>query len=79
MIDKFQNFWRKCTEQKLDVIESMMNLKKVASMLGEFTDRGPKLKCDKTLYGREFDKTNRWKRKIAARTRIRTNRSMGKI
>ena len=31
------------TEQKLDVIESMMKLKKVASMIGEFTDHGPKL------------------------------------
>ena len=35
------------TEQKLDVIESMMNLKKVASMIGEFTDHGPKLYSEK--------------------------------
>ncbi len=35
------------TDQKLDVIESMMNIKKVAAMIGEFTDRGPKLYSEK--------------------------------
>ncbi len=35
------------TAQKLDVIESMMNIKKVAAMIGEFTDRGPKLYSEK--------------------------------
>ncbi len=35
------------TDQKLDVIESMMNIKKTASMIGDFTDRGPKLYSEK--------------------------------
>ncbi len=35
------------TKQKLDVIESMMNIKKSASMIGDFTDRGPKLYSEK--------------------------------
>ena len=35
------------TEQKLDVLESMMNLKKTAAMIGDFTDRGPKLYSEK--------------------------------
>ncbi len=35
------------TEQKLEVIESMMNIKKVATMIGDFTDKGPKLYSNK--------------------------------
>ena len=35
------------TIQKLDVLESMMNIKKTASMIGDFTDRGPKLYSEK--------------------------------
>jgi len=35
------------TEQKLDVIENMMNIKKVAAMIGDFTDHGPKLFSEK--------------------------------
>ena len=33
--------------QKLDILESMMLLKKNVTMIGEFTDRGPKLFTDK--------------------------------
>lgn len=29
--------------QKLDILESMMNIKKCATMIGEFSDRGPML------------------------------------
>ena len=35
------------TDQKLEVIENMMNIKKVAAMIGDFTDRGPKLFSEK--------------------------------
>ena len=35
------------TGQKLDILESMMLLKKNVTMIGEFTDRGPKLFTDK--------------------------------
>ena len=33
--------------QKLDVLEDMMNLKKTITMIGDFTDRGPKLYSEK--------------------------------
>ena len=33
--------------QKLDVLENMMNLKKNITMIGNFTDRGPKLYSEK--------------------------------
>ncbi|WP_051226416.1 PBECR4 domain-containing protein [Butyrivibrio sp. MC2013] len=35
------------TDQKLDVILKMMNIKKTAAMIGDFTDRGPKLYSEK--------------------------------
>ena len=35
------------TAQKLDILENMMLLKKKATMIGEFTDRGPKLYSEK--------------------------------
>ena len=35
------------TGQKLDILESMMLLKKNVTMIGEFTDRGPKLFAEK--------------------------------
>ena len=35
------------TEQKLDVLENMMDLKKAAVMIGDFTDKGPKLYSEK--------------------------------
>lgn len=35
------------TDQKLDVIEKMMQLKKTATMIGTFSDRGPKLYTEK--------------------------------
>ena len=35
------------TDQKLEVIENMMNIKKVAAMIGDFTDFGPKLFSEK--------------------------------
>ena len=35
------------TDQKLEVIENMMNIKKVAAMIGDFTDLGPKLFSEK--------------------------------
>ena len=35
------------TDQKLEVIENMMNIKKVAVMIGDFTDLGPKLFSEK--------------------------------
>ncbi|MBR3833297.1 MAG: hypothetical protein IKJ73_03180 [Lachnospiraceae bacterium] len=35
------------TGQKLDILESMMLLKKNVTMIGEFTDRGPKLFTEK--------------------------------
>ena len=35
------------TDQKLEVIENMMNIKKVAAMIGDFTDIGPKLFSEK--------------------------------
>ncbi len=35
------------TDQKLDVIENIMNIKKVAAMIGDFTDLGPKLFSEK--------------------------------
>lgn len=35
------------TDQKLEVIENMMNIKKVAAMIGDFTDMGPKLFSEK--------------------------------
>lgn len=35
------------TEQKLDVIEQMMKIKKNVAMIGDFTDRGPKLYSEK--------------------------------
>lgn len=35
------------TGQKLDILESMMLIKKNATMIGEFTDRGPKLFSEK--------------------------------
>jgi hypothetical protein len=35
------------TGQKLDILESMMQLKKNVTMIGEFTDRGPKLFAEK--------------------------------
>ncbi len=35
------------TGQKLDILESMMQIKKNVTMIGEFTDRGPKLFAEK--------------------------------
>lgn len=35
------------TGQKLDILESMMQIKKNVTMIGEFTDRGPKLYAEK--------------------------------
>lgn len=35
------------TEQKLDILENMMKIKKSVTMIGEFTDRGPKLFTEK--------------------------------
>ena len=35
------------TGQKLDILENMMLLKKNATMIGEFTDKGPKLFAEK--------------------------------
>lgn len=35
------------TVQKLDVLESMMEIKHNATMIGDFTDRGPKLFTEK--------------------------------
>ena len=35
------------TGQKLDILESMMLIKKNVTMIGEFTDRGPKLFAEK--------------------------------
>lgn len=35
------------TAQKLDILESMMQIKTKATMIGEFTDRGPKLFTEK--------------------------------
>lgn len=35
------------TGQKLDILENMMQIKKSAVMIGEFTDRGPKLFAEK--------------------------------
>ena len=35
------------TGQKLDILESMMQIKKNVTMIGEFTDRGPKLFTEK--------------------------------
>lgn len=35
------------TGQKLDILENMMQIKKTATMIGEFTDRGPKLYAQK--------------------------------
>lgn len=35
------------TGQKLDILENMMHIKKNAMMIGEFTDRGPKLFAEK--------------------------------
>jgi len=35
------------TSQKLDILESMMLIKKNATMIGEFTDKGPKLYAEK--------------------------------
>ncbi len=35
------------TDQKLDVIEQMMKIKKSVAMIGDFTDRGPKLYSEK--------------------------------
>lgn len=35
------------TGQKLDILESMMKIKKNVTMIGEFTDRGPKLFTEK--------------------------------
>lgn len=35
------------TGQKLDILESMMQIKKTATMIGDFTDRGPKLYAEK--------------------------------
>ena len=35
------------TDQKLDVIEQMMRIKKTVTMIGDFTDRGPKLYTEK--------------------------------
>lgn len=34
--------------QKLDILESMMQIKKNVTMIGEFTDRGPKLFAEKS-------------------------------
>ena len=36
-----------CTGQKLDILERMMLIKKNVTMMGEFTDRGPKLYTEK--------------------------------
>lgn len=33
--------------QKLDILESMMMLKQSITMIGDFTDRGPKLYAEK--------------------------------
>ncbi len=35
------------TEQKLDILERMMGIKKNVTMIGEFTDRGPRLYTEK--------------------------------
>lgn len=35
------------SHQKLDIIESMMSIGKTATMIGDFTDRGPKLYSEK--------------------------------
>ena len=35
------------TSQKLDILENMMLIKKNATMIGEFTDKGPKLYAEK--------------------------------
>lgn len=35
------------TVQKLDILENMMGIKKNATMIGDFTDRGPKLYTEK--------------------------------
>lgn len=35
------------TGQKLSILESMMNIKKCVTMIGDFTDRGPKLYAEK--------------------------------
>lgn len=35
------------TNQKLDIIEQMMNLKKKVTMIGDFTDKGPQLYSEK--------------------------------
>lgn len=35
------------TRQKLDVLENMMQIKRNATMIGDFTDRGPKLYSEK--------------------------------
>jgi len=35
------------TGQKLDILENMMNIKKNVTMIGDFTDRGPKLFTEK--------------------------------
>ena len=35
------------TGQKLDILERMMLIKKNVTMIGEFTDRGPKLYTEK--------------------------------
>ena len=42
------------TQQKLEIIEQMMNLKKNVAMIGDFTDRGPTLYAQKaagTIFG----------------------------
>ncbi len=37
------------TQQKLDILEIMMKIKKNAAMLGDFTDRGPRLFTEKVI------------------------------
>lgn len=37
------------TVQKLDILENMMKIKKTVTMIGDFTDRGPKLYAEKAV------------------------------
>lgn len=42
------------TGQKLDILERMMLIKKNVTMIGEFTDRGPKLNVPNTLLKKDI-------------------------